>query len=65
MGFHLSQGLYDINFQTDTKEFSPVLIRVQWISLTHEQSHFLYQSVQGVLYYLINVVGHFSVILQP
>ena len=39
--FHLSQELYDTNFQTKQKIFSPMVINAQWISLTHEQLHFL------------------------
>ena len=35
---------------------------VQRISLTHEKLHFLHSSVQEVIYELINVLGHSSVI---
>ena len=34
------------------------------ISLTHEKLHFLGYSVLGVIYSLIDVLGHFSVILH-
>ena len=40
-------------------------INVQKISLTHEKLHFLHYSVREIIYELIDVLGHFSVILQP
>ena len=40
-------------------------INVQRISLTHEKLHFLHYSVREVIYELIDILGHFSVILQP
>ena len=40
-------------------------INVQRISLTHKMWHFLHYSVREVIYELIDVLGHFSVILQP
>ena len=40
--FHLSQELCSTSFQTNTKDFQSMAISVQWISLTHEQLHFLY-----------------------
>ena len=40
-------------------------INVSRIALSHEKLHFLQCSVRGVLYDLINVLGPFSVILQP
>ena len=40
-------------------------INVQRISLTHEKLHFLHYSVREAIYELIDVVGYFSVILQP
>ena len=39
-------------------------INVWRISLTHGKLHFLHYSVRGVIYALIDVLGHFSVILQ-
>ena len=42
------------------KIFSPMVINVQFISLTHEQLHFLCWSVRGVLYDLLNVLGPFQ-----
>ena len=35
---------------------------VQRISLIHEMLHFVHYFVQGVIYDLIDVLGHFSVI---
>ena len=40
-------------------------INVQRIPLTDEKLHFLHYSVQEVMHELIDVLGHFSVILQP
>ena len=40
-------------------------INVQRISLTQEKLHFHHYSVREVIYELIDVLGHFSVILQP
>ena len=40
-------------------------INVQRISLTHEKLHFLHYSGGEVIDALIDVLGHFSVILQP
>ena len=40
-------------------------INVQRIALIHEKLHFLNCSVRGVHYHLINVLGPFSIILQP
>ena len=40
-------------------------IDVQRISLTHEKLHFLHYSVREVIYEVIDVLGYFSVILQP
>ena len=40
-------------------------MNVQWISLTHEKWYFLHYSARGVHYDLIDVLGHFTVILQP
>ena len=45
--------------------FNPMAINVQRISLTQEKLHFLHYSVREVIYELIDVLGHFSVILQP
>ena len=40
-------------------------MKVQWISLTHEQLHFSLLVCERSPYDLINVLGHFSVISQP
>ena len=40
-------------------------INVQMISLTHENLHFLHYPVREVIYELVDVLGQFSVILQP
>ena len=40
-------------------------ISEQTISLIHEKLHFLHYSEGEVIYKLIDVLGHFSVILQP
>ena len=40
-------------------------INVPRIALSDEKLHFLHCSVRGILYDLINVLGPFSVILQP
>ena len=52
-------------FKQIRKIFNPLAIDVWRISLTHEKLHFLHYSVQGVRYALINVLGSYSVILQP
>ena len=41
-----------------------MVMNLQRIALTYEKAHFLYRSVREVLH-LINVLGSFSVILQP
>ena len=46
-------------FKQILKLISPMAINVQWISLTHELLHFIYLSVRGVLFDLIDVLGHF------
>ena len=46
------------------KIFSPMAINVQCISLTREQLHFSYWFVWWSLYNLINILGHFSIILH-
>ena len=38
---------------------------VWWMSLTQDKLHFLAWSVRGVIYYLINVLMNFPIILQP
>ena len=53
------------NFKQMIKIFNPMTINVQRISLIHEKLHFLHYFVQGVIYALIDVLGHFAVILQP
>ena len=52
-------------FKQILKIFNPMAINVQRISLTHEKLHFFHYSVRGVIYALIDVLGHFSFILQP
>ena len=47
------------------KIFNPMAINNRRISLAHKKLHFLHFSVKGVIYALIDVSGHFSVILQP
>ena len=47
------------------KIFNPMAINARRTSLTHEKLHFLHYSVRGVIYALIDVLGHFSVFLQP
>ena len=51
-------------FKQIQKIFNPMAINVWRISLTEEKLHFLHYSVRGVIYALIDVLGHFSVILQ-
>ena len=52
-------------FKQMLKIFNPIAISVWRISLTHGNLHFLHYSVRGVISALIDVLGHFSVILQP
>ena len=52
-------------FKQTRKIFNPMPINVQRISLTHEKLHFLHYSAREVIYALIDILGHFSVILQP
>ena len=47
------------------KIFNPMAINKRRISLTNEKLHFLHYSVREVIYALIDVLGQFSVILQP
>ena len=44
---------------------NPMAINGRTTSLTHEKLRFLHNSVRGAIFALINVLGHFSVILQP
>ena len=52
-------------FKQIRKVFNPMAINVQGISLTHEKMQFFHYSVLGVIYALIDALGHCSVILQP
>ena len=69
LAFYLCQELQDVSFQIDTTDTeteriaNPMAINVQRIAHTREKLHFLYCSVHGVLYPLINILGPFSVIL--
>ena len=47
------------------KIFNPIAIDVRMISLTDEKLHFNHHSVRGVIYAVIDVLCHLSVILQP
>ena len=49
-------------FKQIRKIFNPKAINAWKISLTHEKLHFLHYSVREVIYALIDVSGHFSVI---
>ena len=42
------------------ENFNSMAIKVQRISLTHEKLHLLQYSVRGVIYALIDVLGHFQ-----
>ena len=55
-----SKKLQGIDFQTNTEDF-----RSHSISLIHEKLHFLHYSVREVIYALIDVLGHFSVMNEP
>ena len=52
-------------FKQIRKIFNAMAANVRRISLTYEKLHFIHYSVRGVTYPLIDVLGHFSVILQP
>ena len=52
-------------FKQILKIFNLMAINVQRISLIHEKLHFLHYFLRGVIYALIDVLGHFSVILRP
>ena len=52
-------------FKQIRKIFNPMAVNIRMISLIHEKLHFLHFSVRGVIYTLIDVLGYFSVILQP
>ena len=61
----LSNGKNPNRYKQMLKIFNPMAINVQRISLIHETLHFLHYFVRGVIYALIAVLSHFSVILQP
>ena len=52
-------------FKQMRKIFNPMAMNVCRVSLTHMMLHFLHYSVRGVIYALIDILGHFSVILKP
>ena len=57
----------DVGFQRNTMDFQSHGSKCteDTVALNHEKLYFLHCSVRGVLYDLINVLGAFSVILQP
>ena len=63
--FHLSQKLQDINFQTDPEDFQSHGNNCAGAVPQPLTSAFSLLICARVLYDLLNVLGPFSVILQP